>query len=105
MEDTDSMAIVATEKGGLIPYLAGQHTCANGEPAIMLSWKQLDGTVKRFEALNPYERDAVPGSILKIEDDNWKDGDPKTGEQRQLYCVAISAKRYALFVKGETGNP
>ena len=47
-------------------------------------------------ALNPYDRDAIPGSILKIEDDNF---DPKTGRQRQLWCLAISAKRYALFLR------
>jgi hypothetical protein len=41
-------------------------------------------------------------SILKIEDDNY---DPKTSEQRQLHCLAISAKRYALFLRDEHGNP
>ncbi len=44
----------------------------------------------------------MPGSILKIEDDNF---DPSTKEQRQLYCLAISAKRYALFLKDQTGSP
>jgi hypothetical protein len=57
---------------------------------------------ERFAALNPYDRSAIPGSILKIEDDNF---DPKTKKQRQLYCYAISAKRYALFVRNEAGNP
>ena len=52
--------------------------------------------------LNPYDRDAVPGSILKIEDDNC---DPKTKKQRQLYCLAISAKRYALFLRDDNGMP
>lgn len=42
------------------------------------------------------------GSILKIEDDNFA---PKTGKQRQLWCYAISAKRYALFVLGKDGAP
>ncbi len=48
--------------------------------------------VQRFEALNPYDRNVIGGSVLKIEDDNY---DPKTGKQRQLHCLAISAKRYA----------
>jgi len=39
--------------------------------------------------------DAVRDSVLKIEDDNFE---PATRKQRQLYCVAISAKRYALFL-------
>jgi hypothetical protein len=50
---------------------SGQHTGENGEPAIIaLSWKQVDGIVKPFFVVEPVERDAVPGSSLKIEDDN-----------------------------------
>lgn len=75
----------------------------NGTEAVKaLSWKQVDGLAKLFEPLNPYVRTAVAGSVLKIEDDNW---DPITKQQRQLYCVAISAKRYALFVKDAEGSP
>lgn len=58
--------------------------------------------MKKFEALNPYRRDIIPGSVLKIEDDNY---DPKTGKQRQLHCYAISAKRYALFLWPKNGEP
>lgn len=49
-----------------------------------------------------HNRDAVSGSILKIEDDNR---DPKTGKRRQIYCLAISAKRYALFILDRNGEP
>jgi hypothetical protein len=102
MEDTDSMAIVATERGGLISCPGGGNTKAN-QPAInALSWKQVRDIATRFEALNPYDPDAVPGSTLKIEGDNF---DPKTRKQRQLYCLAISAKRYALFLKDRRGSP
>jgi DNA polymerase type B, organellar and viral len=102
MEDTDSMAIVATERGGLIPCPGGSYL-KDGQPAIRaLSWKEVEEIAKRFEALNPYDRDAIPGSVLKIEGDNFE---PKTGKQRQLYCYAISAKRYALFLKDKHGNP
>lgn len=102
MEDTDSMAIVATERGGLI-LCPGGSDLKDGQPEInALSWKQVEGIAKRFEALNPYDRDAIPGSVLKIESDNF---DMKTGKQRQLYCFAISAKRYALFLKDKHGKP
>jgi hypothetical protein len=102
MEDTDSMAIVATKRGGLIPCPGGS-SLIGGKPAIkVLSWKQVDGITARFAALNPYDPSAIPGSILKIEDDNF---DPKTRKQRQLYCLAISAKRYALFLKDRHGKP
>ena len=57
---------------------------------------------EKFKALKPYDPDAIPGSILKIEDDNF---DPKTRKQRQLWCLAISAKRYALFLRDAKGIP
>jgi hypothetical protein len=97
MEDTDSMAIVATERGGEIP-------CPGGKRGVVkaLSWKQVDEISNQFAALNPYDRDAVPMSILKIEDHNYI---LNTSEQRQLYCLAISAKRYALFLRDKRGIP
>lgn len=52
-----------------------------------------------FEALNPYEK---AGSILEFEDQN---SDPDTGQPRDLFCYAISAKRYALFNWSDDGRP
>lgn len=99
MEDTDSMAIVATEDGGPVPCAGGKHGVVKA-----LSWQQTKNISNQFDALNPYSRSAVPTSILKIEDDNYDD--PKTRDhQRQLYCLAISAKRYALFLRDQRGNP
>jgi hypothetical protein len=94
MEDTDSMAIVANENGGEV-------LCAGGRVKA-LSWKQVREISERFPELSPYDPKAIPGSILKIEKDNFE---PRTGRQRQLYCLAISAKRYALFVKDKNGSP
>ena len=103
MEDTDSMAIVSTNKGSLISCAGGNFLTVAGEDAVKaLSWEQVHQIVKKFEALNPYRRDIIPGSVLKIEDDNY---DPKTGKQRQLHCYAISAKRYALFLWPKNGEP
>jgi hypothetical protein len=103
MEDTDSMAIVATERGGIIPCKGGNLRTKDGEEGIQaLTWKQVDQIAARFEALNPYDRKLIPGSVLKIEEDNSA---PKTGKRRQLYCLAISAKRYALFLMSEHGKP
>jgi hypothetical protein len=103
MEDTDSMAIVSTERGGLIPCPGGDQKLSDGREAIKaLSWDQVDKLSNRFASLNPYNPDIVPGSILKIEDDNR---DPKTSKRRQIYCLAISAKRYALFTKDRRGTP
>jgi hypothetical protein len=75
----------------------------DGREAVKaLSWKQVRQISHWFAALNPYDREAVPGSVLKIEKDNF---DPRTGAQRLLYCWAISAKRYALFLLDEHGTP
>jgi hypothetical protein len=102
MEDTDSMAIVATQRGGLIEFPGGEYR-RNGKTAIRpLSWAQVPEIARRFERLNPYDHSVIPGSILKIEEDNI---DPETHRQRQLYCLAISAKRYALFVRDPIGEP
>ncbi len=103
MEDTDSMAIVATERGGLVLCEGGPHRTKDGQQAVWaLTWKQVGEIAERFAALNPYDRRAVPGSVLKIEDDNY---DPTTHKQRQLYCVPISAKRYALFLNDGNRTP
>ena len=103
MEDTDSMAIVATKRGGLVPCAGGPQRTKDGRAAVhALSWAQVDDITERFAALNPYDRAAIPGSILKIERDNE---DPGSGNRRQLYCLAISAKRYALFTLNGNGTP
>jgi hypothetical protein len=95
MEDTDSLAVVATEEGGKFPCQGSK-----GGQSRALSWSQVDAIASRFAALNPYDKSAVPGSVLKIEDDNF---DPVTKNQRQLHCLAISAKRYALFLLDRRG--
>jgi len=101
MEDTDSMAIVATEHGGLVPCPGGPFKMPDGRSAVSaLSWREVAEIVARFAKLNPYSDKSR--SILKIERDNY---DPDTGKQRQVYCLAISSKRYALFLRDEEGKP
>jgi len=68
----------------------------DGNTAInALSWSSVQRIVSRFEALNPYDKKIIPGSILRIEDINF-DSD---GAQRQLYGYGISAKRYSLYIR------
>jgi hypothetical protein len=57
--DTDSMCIVASKTGGMVP-------CPNEPEIKALSWREVELIAKRFEALNCYDRKAVRGSILKI---------------------------------------
>jgi hypothetical protein len=66
-----------------------------------LSWGEVRSIQERFAALNPYDPDAVPGSILKVEAINFD----ASNSQRPLYAFAISAKRYALFTLDDRGEP
>lgn len=109
--DTDSMAIVASRHGGLVPCPGGPHRLPDGREAVRaLSWADVDTIVDRFAALNPYDRDAVPGSVLKVEDVNYEtvsgpDGEEQRGARRELWAHSISAKRYALYTLGADGVP
>jgi hypothetical protein len=82
--DTDSMAIVASRNGGEISMPGG--------PIKVLTWVQTEKIVKRFESLNPYDWKIIKGSILKIEDVNYEEG-----QNRDLLAYVIAAKRYVLF--------
>jgi len=100
MCDTDSMAIVASEYGGLIPCEGGLHRLPDGREEVKaLSWAEVKRIVAQFESLNPYDRSVVPGSILKIEDVNFD----SNGAQREFCGYSISAKRYALFTQTPDG--
>ena len=89
------------EVNHLVQPLENEGLCiddaAVGDAVLGKEVKQLS---LRFAALNPYDTEL--SSILKIERDNY---DPVSGEQRQLYCFAISAKRYGLFLLDEDGVP
>jgi hypothetical protein len=94
MCDTDSMAIVASEDGGLVACQGAPNRMPDGSEAIKaLSWKEVKRIVETFKALNPYDRAIVPGSILNIVEEINFDS---AGNQRQLYGYGISAKRYVV---------
>jgi len=101
MADTDSMAIVATEQGGLMPCPGGAERFRR-KPAIRaLSWSEVEGIRDRFAHLNPYDPDLIPGSVLKLEEVNRDEHE----QQRQVWCLATSAKRYCLYTLDEDGEP
>jgi hypothetical protein len=101
--DTDAMAIVASRHGGLVPCPGGHEQDELGlQSTRAFTWAQVHEIIARFAALNPYDPAVASGSILELEPENF---DPETGERRQLYCYAISAKRYCLFTLDERGEP
>lgn len=98
--DTDSLCIVADDKGGLSPGAThadfGYAVAADVReftPIPCLSRNTVLKISERFATLNPY---SFGGTILKVEDANYEDGDPSKAF-RDLYGYAISAKRYCLF--------
>jgi len=113
MCDTDSMAIVASEHGELVPCPGGGERLKRKDAISALSWLQVEEIREQFAALNPYDRGAIPSSILKLEDVNFLRcgiGGPDheaecvcTKVRCQLHCWAISAKRYALFNRDGEG--
>jgi len=93
--DTDSGAIVATPKGGLVDCPGGPHRMRNGTAAIQaLTWAQVDAIRAQFRPLNPCDPPLVP-DLLKLEQQNFT----AEGTRQLLYAFAISAKRYALFTR------
>ena len=80
--DTDSLAIVRPES---VTRKTFRQKAQN-----VIDW---------FVPLNPYRK---PGSILQLEGQNFVIGSKKL---EPLYCLAISAKRYALFNLDRIGKP
>ena len=89
--DTDSLAIVASKRGGSVRIPGSQDV-------RILSWSEVRAIVEQFAALNPYNPKIVKGSILNLVDANYIDSNPKK-PQRQLHGYSIAAKRYALYEK------
>ena len=97
MCDTDSMAIVSSEKGGFVRCEGGTHGMSDGADAIKaLPWKQVQQIVDRFKSLNPYDPKIVPGSVLNIVEELNYDAYRR---QQQLYGYGISAKRCVCLAR------
>jgi hypothetical protein len=59
-----------------------------------LTWLEVERICAKLNDLNPYDKEVVE-DILKIEDCNYG----RNGRPRQLYGVAISAKRYVVYAR------
>jgi hypothetical protein len=94
--DTDSLAIVSSEKGGKLDI-------PGSEGLRILTWEETRKIAERFSSLNPYDPKAVRGSILNLVKANFIDSNSKK-PQRQLYGYSIAAKRYALYEKRGTSD-
>jgi hypothetical protein len=95
--DTDSMCIVGSQEGGMVPCIGGTQSVGGREAIRVLSFEKIKSITDRFNRLNPYDRKCVK-ELLKIEDVNFIDSDPRK-TLRSLFGYAIAAKRYALYTK------
>lgn len=95
--DTDSMAIVATQTGGPTPCPAGPERTSDGTAIRALSWQQVEDIRQRFSRLNPYSTPETAGPLLELEAENFTND--TRANRHQLWCYAISAKRYALYTQ------
>ncbi len=97
--DTDSLAVISNQAGGLIEVAAsGSDRNPYLQQAHALSWNDAKVLASCFGSLNPYDRFRVPGSILELKEENYKGGD-RSAEQIQLYAFCIAPKRYCLFTE------
>jgi len=65
------------------------------EIAAIIETLQIQSAIcSKLNRLNPYDRTVV-GQILKVEDCNYD----RAGVQRQLYGLAVSAKRYVVYAR------
>ncbi len=97
--DTDSLFIVSTEQGGLVPCTYGPYVLPDGRRAVRaLSRAQVNDILDDLAALKVYDLD---GSSFKIEDENVGDD----GERREVVFLGSREKSYCLFVIGPDDVP
>ena len=87
--DTDSMAIVAAERGRRISYSDGKVE----RSVQVLDHDSVGSILARFKALNPYDPELL--EPWKVEYESL---------DRPLWCYAISSKRYCLYRLGSEGK-
>lgn len=99
--DTDSLLIVSSEAGGLLACPGGPERLPDGKPAVRaLPWSSVAEILEGLEPLNPYAAGTVP-ALIKLEGENFALDDAACPVE--LYALAGSSKRYALYERGPAG--
>ena len=92
--DTDSLAVVSSEKGGTVQF--EDHRGQVVELPV-IPWKQVDEAIQRLDALNPYDWGRP---LIKLEPQNFEDENPAK-PRVDLYGYTIAAKRYGLVLPSQ----
>jgi hypothetical protein len=95
--DTDSSAIVSSEKGGVIHERDHQSRLIE---IPVLKYSVVDDVLKKFESLNPYRSGK---RLIKLEKENFEDNDPSK-PRVNLHASVIASKRYSLFIPAEVSG-
>jgi hypothetical protein len=97
MMDTDSVLLVASKSGGLVPCDKGPERMPDGRPAVRASsWNEGDKIFQQFDAISPFSPRIVP-HLFKKEDSNLR----ANGQQAELRYFGVASKMYTCF----RGNP
>jgi hypothetical protein len=98
--DTDSIVIVSSEHGGLVPCPGGSHFDRTGGQCVKaLPWAQVQEDIQEpMRPLNRYDGKAGTKQILELERENCALDElgEVTRTPQELYCYSIASKRYAL---------
>lgn len=74
-----------------------EHELPDGSVAVRgLFSDEVGEIIERVEQPKSFDSAQVPGKLMEVEDENYRDDD-SSNERIRLDCFAISAKRYALF--------
>jgi hypothetical protein len=97
--DTDSITVVCTETGGIVPCRGGQERLPDGREGIRaLSRAEVSRILDRFVPLS-----LLPGrSLWKWEKENAPH--PEATHDTQLYILAAGLKKYAMFNTADDGG-
>ncbi len=96
--DTDSVQVVATREGGLVPCSDGTRSPSDGQQGLRaLSFDQAEAIRARFDALAP-----CGGPFWKVEKENAPH--PAATRDPQLKTLVLGTKRYVLFNDGDHGE-
>jgi hypothetical protein len=99
MTDTDSMFVIGTEHGGLIPCPGGSYRMLSGTEAVKaLSWAEVKQITNRIQKLSPFHSEI---RFLKLDKVNFD----RNRKQHQLFGLGYSAKRYCLRTEKEIIKP
>jgi hypothetical protein len=99
--DTDSLLVVASENGGLVPCPGGPQRMPDGRAAVQaLPWATVDAVLGAINELNPYA-DGTVTSLVKLEPENFALDDPS--RPVELYGLASSWKRYVAYNRTPAG--